>query len=190
MGMECAGGLQSSVPVWLCREGVQVNLARSLAVEPVSQSVCVRARVCSCETITVGQRPESGDAGQRRSAFPVVVEPFEKAAHATHDLGRVTAHFHTPSQPCRQTSDLLVEKAYLVVTCLSQRCGSRAPVRMWAGGLRFCVCEWPGLSFAVFSIELFVFAFLIDSSFLHIPNVKFLTCFKCFLPRHSIGEVM
>lgn len=61
---------------------------------------------------------------------------------------------------------------------------------MCAGCLRFFVCELPVLSFAVFSIELFIFVFLIDSSFLHIPNVKILICFKYFLPQHSTEEVM
>lgn len=39
-------------------------------------------------------------------------------------------------------------------------------------------CELPVLSFALFSIGLFIFVFLIDSSFLYILNIK---CINIFL---------
>lgn len=183
------GGVQ--LAWWVsCRSSAQLwspyGFAGNRAVELGRWSSVRRLHLCAAVRPLLGDR---GIAGPRWSVFSMVVDnlPSRKAVHVSQDSGsgRVTLS-HPPSLVSKGLnfrSNLLVEKSFLVLTCLLWWLGNWASFHMFTGCFHFFVnCLFCRLPFFLLGC-LYLSCWLI-AAFCTFWILNFL-CFKGFLLQYS-----
>lgn len=144
------GGVQGAW--WVsCHSSAQLwsphGFAGNRAVKLGPWSSVRRVHLCGAVRPLLGDR---GIAGQRWSVFSIVVDklPSRKAEHISRDSGSVRVSLSHPpslvSKGLNFCSTLLVEKSFLVLTCLLWWLGNWASFHMFTGCFHFFVnCRLP-----------------------------------------------